>query len=183
MKREIFLLTFICLLILMMSSCGGTSTTSNEANAANGNANGISNANSHPGMTTTRNDEPTVNNAPTLNPVVQQYYEALKDKDDAKLRDTMTAEFQKNIDDDMKSQNRKDFAAFVAETDYRAGQVIETRNEKIEGDKGTAELRGGPYKNWTAFEFAKENGKWKFTGRSPEIESMPKTNSNVVSPH
>jgi hypothetical protein len=122
-------------------------------------------------------------NAPTLAPVVQQYYDALKTKDDAKLKETLTADFLKNIEDDMKASNRKDLAAFVAETDYREGQTIEVRNEKIEGDKAVAQLRGGAYKNWTAFEFAKEDGKWKFTGGSPEIDTVPKANTNSVSPH
>jgi hypothetical protein len=176
MKRWFCLSAFFTLLIFIAASCGGPSPANNAGNANNANGNLASGSPIKPP------DQPTLNDAPTLNPVVQQYYEALKNKDDAKLRETMTAEFQKSIDDDMKAEKRKDFAAFVAETDYRPGQAIETRNEKIEGDKGQAEIRGGPYKNWTAFEFAKENGKWKFTGRSPAIENV-KSQANSNSPH
>jgi hypothetical protein len=181
MKREIYLSIFLGALISLIASCGGTSSVNNSGNSANSNVNSTANANAHPGMNTTQNNEPTVNNAPTLGPVVQQYYEALKDKDDAKLRETMTTDFQKNIEQDMKDQKRKDFAAFVAETDYRPGQVIETRNEKIEGDKGSVEVRGHVYKNWTTLYLVKDGGKWKFTGGSPETENMPKSNTN--SPH
>jgi hypothetical protein len=180
MKRELFFSVFFFLLILLIGACGGSSPANNAANST---SNANSNVSSHPPMTTTRNEEPTVNNAPTLAPVVQQFYDALRDRDDAKLKETITADFQKTLEEDMKSQNEKSLAAFVAKTDYRPGQTIETRNEKIEGNKGTAELRGGAYKNWTAFSFALENGKWRFTGGSPEIDNVPKSNSNTVSPH
>jgi hypothetical protein len=180
MKREIYLSAFLLALILIICSCGGQSTANNASNvtASNGNAN----VPAH-GTTVNRNNEPTTNNAPTLAPVVQQYYDALKNKDDEKLKETLTTAFLKNIEDDMKAENKKGLAAFVAETDYREGQTIEVRNEKIEGDKAVAELRGGVYKNWTPFEFAKENGKWKFTGGSPETSNMPKSSTNTVSPH
>lgn len=181
MKREIYLSIFLTGIISLISACSGPAAntyTNSNVNAGNANA-----GNSHGQMTTTRNDEPTENNAPTLGPVVQQFYDALRDKDDAKLKETLTAKFEKTLEDDMKSQNEKNLAAFVAKTDYRPGQVIEVRNEKIQGEKATAELRGGAYKNWTAFEFAKENGKWKFTGGSPEIDNVPKANTNSVSPH
>jgi len=163
-----------------MISCGGPSPANNASNSNLTNEN--ANVPAH-GTVANRNNEPTTNNAPTLTPVVDQYYEALKTKDDEKLKETLTTAFLKNIEDDMKAENKKGLAAFVAETDYREGQSIEVRNEKIDGDKAVAELKGGAYKNWTAFEFAKENGKWKFTGGSPETSNMPKSNTNTVSPH
>ena len=180
MKREFYLSTLVALLISLIAACGGTTPANSNANAGANIAN--SNAN-HAQVPIPRHDEPTENNAPTLAPVVQQFYDALKNKDDAKLKETITSGFQKELEDDMKSKNEKSLAAFVAETDYREGQNIEVRNEKIEGDKAVAELKGGAYKNWTAFSFAKENGKWKFTGGSPEIDNVPQANSNSVSPH
>jgi hypothetical protein len=179
MKREIYLSGLLAVLISLAASCGGSAPSNSNANANSANAN----APEHAKMPIPEHNEPTENNAPTLAPVVQQFYDSLRDKDDAKLKDTMTAEFQKTLEDDMKSQNEKSLAAFVAKTDYRPGQVIEVRNEKIQGDKAVAQLRGGAYKNWTAFSFAKENGKWKFTGGSPEIDDVPKANTNSVSPH
>lgn len=181
MKREILLITVFSSMIIVTASCGGN--VENSTNGSNANANIATGNSNHPTMPIPRNDEATFNNAPTIGPTVQKYYEALKNKDDAGVRDSLTADFLKTIQSDMKDQKRTDLAAFLAETDYRPGQVIETRNEKIEGDKATAELRGGAYKNWTTFTFAKEGGKWKFTGGSPDIDTMPKSNSNAVSPH
>ena len=181
MRREFYLSIALALVISLLAACGGNSPANINANS-NSNS-GNSAAGNHGTMPIPRNDEATENNAPTLAPVVQQFYDALRDKDSAKLKETITVKFQKTLEDDMRSQNEKDLAAFVAKTDYRPGQVIEVRNEKINGDKAVAELRGGAYKNWTAFEFAQENGKWKFTGGSPEIDNVPKSNSNGVSPH
>jgi hypothetical protein len=175
MKRYLFLSTFF-ISIILIASCGGNVENNTAVNSA---TNANANVPEH-GQVVNRSTEPTENNAPTLAPVVQQFYDALKNKDDAKLRETMTAQFQKTIEDDMKDAGKKSIAEFVAETDYRPGQQIDVRNEKINGNKAVAELRGGAYKNWTAFEFALENGKWRFTGGSPEIESMPKSNVNAA---
>jgi hypothetical protein len=181
MKRDFYLSIFLAVVISVIAACGGGEPANNESNANS--SNGNSAAGNHPPMPIPHNTEPTENNAPTIAPVVQQFYDALRDKDSAKLKDTITAKFEKTLEDDMKSQNEMDLAAFVAKTDYRPGQVIEVRNEKIQGDKAVAELRGGAYKNWTAFEFAKENGKWKFTGGSPEIDNVPPANTSSTSPH
>jgi hypothetical protein len=177
MKRYFYFPTFFILLILITASCGADSNAnSNAMNAGNANVN----AANHGQMPIPRNDEATENSAPTIAPVVQQFYDALKAKDDAKLKETLTTQFEKTIEEDMRSQGEKSIAVFVAKSDYRPGQEIEVRNEKINGNKAVAELRGGAYKNWTAFEFAQENGKWRFTGGSPDIDNMPKSNVNTA---
>jgi type I restriction-modification system DNA methylase subunit len=113
--------------------------------------------------------------------VVQQYYDALKTKDDAKLKETLTTAFVDRIQESMKDDNFKgSLAAFVAQDEYREGSNIEVRNEKINGNRASAELRGGAYKNWTTFDFALESGKWRFTGGSPDIDSMPASNVNAA---
>jgi len=177
MTYKICLFVFLSIVISMASACGGTESGNTTANA---NSNSTTNS-AHPPMNTVRNEGPSLNDAPTLAPVVQQYWKALETKNDAMLRETLTSDFQKSLEEDMKAENRKGLAAYVAELDYRPGQTLEVRNERVEGDKGVAEIRGAGYKTWTAFSFAKENGKWKLTGGSPEIDNMPKTNSN--SPH
>lgn len=158
--------------VALSTACGGTETA-NTGNSVNTNIANTTVTNSgHGPLTPSKTPEaPTTNNAPTLGPVVQGYYDALKKKDDAAVRETITAEFLKDIESDMKEEKKTSLAAFLAETDD-PNTPIEIRNEKIEGDKGVAEVRGGVYKNWTAIAFGKENGKWKLTGGSPEIESV-----------
>jgi hypothetical protein len=68
-------------------------------------------------------------------------------------------------------------AAYLAESEPASDALPEARNEKIAGDKGTAEVRGGSLKVWTPFEFVNEGGKWKYTGKSPDLMSVPKTSN------
>jgi hypothetical protein len=181
MKHEISLLIFCGALILTAASCGGSSPANNA-----GNINSAGNENTNVVTLPSPVGKPpteTVNNAPTIGPVVQKYYDALKNKDNAALRDTLTKDFVSRIEKDMKEDKATDLAAYMAKDEYRPGSNLEVRNEKIEGDKAEAEIRGGAYKNWTPFEFAKEDGKWKFTGGSPEVENMPKSNTSANSSH
>ena len=173
MKHLFCLSAFFASLIFIMASCGGTSPANNA-----GNTNTVNGNLANTGPSPKAPEEPTVNNAPTLGPVVQQYYQALEKKDDAAVRETLTKDFIAHLEEEMKAEKEKNLAAFMAKDEYRPGQALEVRNEKLEGDKGQAEIRGGAYKNWTAFSFAKENGKWKFTGGSPVIDNMPKSNTN-----
>src|SRR6185369_10229489 len=177
MKREIYLSLIFFVLISLLAACSGNAPSNNSnSNASNAGSNNSVPTNLNP---TTKPETATVNDAPTLGPVVQQYYNALKTKDDAALRETLTKDFVARIEKDMKEEKVKgSIAEFVAKEDqYRPEQSVEVRNEKLEGEKRVAELRGGAYKNWTPFAFAKENGKWKFTGGSPDLDNMPK-NSN-----
>ena len=176
MREHFLLLTFLSSLILVSASCGGPSPANNAGNANNANTNmaAIPSPSKKP-------EAETVNNAPTLGPVVQKYYDALKNKDNAALRDALTKDFIGRIEKDMKEAGQKDLAAYMASTDYRPGSTLEVRNEKLEGDKAVAEIRGAAYKNWTPFEFAKEDGKWKFTGGSSDIDAVKsQSNSNAA---
>jgi hypothetical protein len=156
---------------ISMIGCGGTET----ANTANAN---VANANTakpvtNSGLETTKKPEAaTSNDAPTIAPVVRAYYEALKKKDDAGVKAVMSQEFLKSVQADMKDEKRTDLAGFMGEYEKMPEKTIEVRNEKIEDDKAVAEIKGGTYVNWTPFAFIKENGSWKFTGGSPDIQSV-----------
>jgi hypothetical protein len=165
--------TVVIGVVLAAVGCGGAETTpTGGANTNAANANSLVNANTNAGNsgieTTKKPEANTINNAPTLAPVVQTYYEALKKKDDAMLKSVMTQEFIKSIEADMKAEKKTKMAAYMAETEPEG--VVEVRNEKIEGNDAVAELKGGAYLTWTPFAFANEGGKWKFTGGSPVLK-------------
>jgi hypothetical protein len=87
------------------------------------------------------------------------------------VKGVMTERFLKTIEDDMKAEGKKgSIAAFMAEVESDLDKPIEVRNEKIDGNMGVAEIKGGAYINWTPFEFVNEGGKWKFTGGSPVLK-------------
>jgi len=170
---------FILILIFTIFLTGCPSAETPNANANNP-ANANSPKNNASELTTTKKVEaPTENNAPTITPVVMAYYDALKKKDDAGLRKVLVADFVKSLEADMKAENKKSLAAFVAETEKIPEKAVEVRNEKIDGDKAVAEIKGGTYLNWTPFEFAKENGEWKFTGKSPDTKKVTEAVSNT----
>jgi hypothetical protein len=171
MRFKFFLVLMIGLGVLS-AACGDSTTPTNGSNTTN-----VANANVAQQPANSSQLEPikkpeaaTSNNAPTLAPVVQTYYEALKKKDDALLKSVMTAEFIKSVEADMKEEKKTGLAAFMAETDTIPDKPVEVRNEKIEGNNGVAELKGGAYLTWTPFAFVNEGGKWKFTGGSPVLK-------------
>ncbi len=170
-----FYITFLVItLFAVLTGCGGSPV-----------ANGLPNSNSNakPANTAATNsadpmepvrktDAPTTNNAPTIAPVVAAYYDALRSKNDAALKAVLTDEVIRSIEADMKEENRKDFAAFVAEYETMPKTPVEVRNEQVTGDKAVAEIKGGTYANWTAMVFVKQDGKWKWTGESPDTEAL-----------
>jgi hypothetical protein len=169
--------TFVTGIALATAGCGGGATTpTGGANTNVANVNGNANvADSAPignsGIETTKKPEAaTVNNAPTIAPVVQAYYDALKKKDDAMLKSVMSQEFITSIEADMKAEKKTNMAAYLAEFESIPDKPVEVRNEKIEGNDAVAELKGGSYLTWTPFAFANEGGKWKFTGGSPVLK-------------
>jgi hypothetical protein len=170
MRFQFTILTAILIFTILLTACPSSETPNKTANtnAANVNANAPkTNAGNNNTFNTTKTPEvPTTNNAPTITPVVKAYYDALKKKDDAGLRKVLTQDYIKSMEADMKAEGAKSLAAYMADIEDLT-KPVEVRNEKIEGDKAVAELKGGTYVNWTPFEFAKENGEWKYTGNRP----------------
>jgi hypothetical protein len=169
MRFQITFLTAILIFTIFLTGCPSGETPNPNTNGTNGANTNAANANTNvvAGNTTKTPEPPTTNNAPTITPVVRAYYDAMKKKNDAALKKVMTQEFIQRLESDMKSEGEKSLAVYAASLEDLNAQ-IDVRNEKIEGDTATAELKGGPYKVWTAFEFAKENGEWKYTGKTPD---------------
>jgi hypothetical protein len=108
------------------------------------------------------------NTAPTLGPVIRAYYEALRKNDDAGLSRVLSSKFLSQIKEDMKRDREKSIARYIAATDYRKGMPpVQVKDEIIVGDKGTAKVKGMPYKNWTPIGFVKENGTWRLSSENP----------------
>jgi hypothetical protein len=172
MRSKILLFTTV-LILSIAAACGSSETNVSVANVKPTNANTEPSANAdNPLGTVSKPEAETTNNAPTLAPVINRYYEGLKKRDDSMVRSTMTQEFQKRVEEDMRDEKRTDFAAMLAEFDTIPDKPLEVRNERIEGNRGSAEVRGGAYLNWTSFEFENEGGTWKLTGRSQDIRSV-----------
>lgn len=132
-------------------------------------------ANSNNPLSTVKAPEAaTTNDAPTLAPVVQNYYNALKKKDDAGLRKVFSQSTLKSLEADMKEEKKTSLSDFISELEPASAQPFEVRNEKIEADTAVAEIKGGSYAVWTPIKFVRENGEWKMTNESPDFDSIKK---------
>ena len=180
MNLRFMFFIIITISAIFLTACPSSEPTNN--NAGNTNSANKSVVNSNTQFNTNKKPEAaTTNNAPTLAPVVQAYYDALKKKDDAAIRKVLSAEFIKMLEADMKEEGKKSLTAFIVELDKIPEKPIEVRNEKIEGEKGVAEIKGGVYVNWTPIAFVKENGVWKMSNENPDIQAVqPSTNSNTA---
>ena len=159
----------------------GCTTSENSNTAINTKSSGANSAiaNADNPLNTTKTPEAaTTNNAPTLAPVVQAYYAALKTKNDAALKKIYSQETLKSLEADMKSEKKTSLSAFITEIEPVPDRSFEVRNEQIQGDTAVAEMRGGSYPNGIKIKFVRENGEWKMTNESPEIQSVRQSAAN-----
>ena len=161
---------------LAIAGCGSSPQVNNgstNGNPPKPNSNTASSpAANLPEGTTAKPAAATENAAPTLGPVVQAYYDGLRRKDEAAVRAVMSTGFIKYIEDGMREEKKKDLVAYLSEYDKIPEKPMEVRNEKITGDKGVAEVKGGSYINWFALVFVNEGGKWKLTNDSPDKDAV-----------
>jgi hypothetical protein len=173
MQSKLLFFTTTLIFSIVIAGCGSgpaTNTPNTPANTTNISVNA-----NNPLATTKKPVAETTNSAPTLSPVVQAYYEALKKKDDAALARVLSKQLLSDVQTDMKAEKKTKMAEFVAETDQIPDKPVEVRNEAITGDKAVAEIRGGSYVNWTKIAFVKEGGTWKLSNESPELQGVPKS--------
>ncbi len=173
MRFQILFFTTILSLIFIFTGCQNQPAANSTVENKTANANMTANSNS-PLAANKAPEAATTNAAPTLAPVVQNYYDALKKKDDAALRKVYAAASLKSAEADMKDEKKTSLAAFISELEPAPDKPYEVRNEKISGDTATAEIKGGSYAVWTPYKFVKENGEWKWTGESSDFDSIKK---------
>lgn len=173
---RIFILLFLTVFLIGCGAAENSNTATNTNAISNANA-ATANA-SNPLATTKTPEVSTTNNAPTLAPVVQNYYQALQKKDDAALRRIYSQAALKSLEADMKAEKKNSLVEFITELEPVPDKPFEVRNEQIQGDTAIAEMRGGSYPNGIKIKFVRENGEWKMTNESPEIQSVKQSTAN-----
>lgn len=164
--------------------CGGAVENSNTtANSKPVNANTTNGSANNPLATTKTPEAATTNDAPTLAPVLAGYYAALNKKDEAGTKKYLSQAALKYWENEAKTEKKTAFA-YLLESEEPLNEKREIRNEKIEGDKAFAEIKGGSLGVWTATMFVKENGEWKFASPEDsfkETQNLPKTSTSSSS--
>lgn len=155
-----------------------TPTSLNTNKTANSNVAAVVN-NDNPLATNKKPEAATTNNAPTLAPIVQNFYESLNKKNEAGVKKYLSQAAQKYWETEAKAE-KKTALAYLIEAEDPTGEEREVRNEQITGETAVAEIRGGSLGVWTPIKFVRENGEWKFA--SPEdslsLQNIPKTDTN-----
>jgi hypothetical protein len=167
MTARIIGLSSLFLISLLSFGCGGAANTNTTVNNAANNAN------------TAKPKDEITNAAPTLTPVFKAYCDAWAKKDEAALRKVYSADTLKYFEEDMKDQKIKSLMKYL-EDDAVSGNICEARNEVINGDEGLAEIRADKFPNGIKVEFVKENGEWKMTNKSPEVQPKSATQDPVA---
>jgi predicted lipid-binding transport protein (Tim44 family) len=171
MKLRIAALAAILLAaIILLAGCSKTTSNSNSTNTTNGNA-GTSrspsptDAQPSPSATTSMPTTSSSGSGPTE--VFQAYYEAIKAKDVNAIKSVFSKSMLAMMEDQAKRSN-KSLDAVLAEGLEHAREDIpeaipETRNEKIDGDTATLEVRDEKKDKWETIHFTKEDGAWKLS--------------------
>lgn len=162
MRYQFLFLLCVLSLAVLSGACGESTKTTNvniKTNAANSSIN--ANANNPLGTTKTP-EAATTNNAPTITPIVEGYYAALQKKDEAGVKKYLSPSAIKYNEAAMKEEKKYSMLAYLEDAESPVAAKREVRNEKIEGDTATAEIKGGSLAVWTPVKFVKENGEWKF---------------------
>ncbi len=89
------------------------------------------------------------------------YTKAFKAKDITTMKLLLSRETMKMHEQEAKAQNVTIDDIVKRDTLFTEGQTtVEFRNEKIEGDKATLEVKN-PFGTWETIPFVKEDGEWK----------------------
>ncbi len=177
--RTKFIIIFTILAVTVLTfGCGGAETPNKTLNSNGTTAN--SGTNSDNPLSTTKTPEiATTNEAPTFTPIVKAYCEAMLKKDEAAVRKAYSQETLKIFEADMKDEKMTSMVEFLASTDpIKDVSKCGARNEKIEGDKGSALIRNENMPNGVTIEFVKENGEWKLTTKSPDFDKVKDSAAN-----
>ena len=176
MRFQILIFCTILIFSMFLTGCTGEQPKSNVNANANQPANKPGNSNSS--LTTTKTPtEATTNDAPTLKPVFKAYCDAKTKKDEAALRKVYSAATLKQFEADMKADNEKSLVKLL-EVDQVSNELCEIRNEKIEGDVGTAEVKTKGMPTGVRIKFVKENGEWKLTNEFPDFKNVKESAAN-----
>jgi gluconate kinase len=174
-------LFFITILIIstIFSGCTKTETPTNANNVKTANVNAATMNTDNPLATIKKPEAATSNNAPTLAPVVQNFYEALNKKDEAVIKKYLSQSALKYSETESKTE-KKTLLVYLTETEDPISERREVRNEKFDGETAVAEIKGGSLVNWTPIKFVRENGEWKFASPadSLSLQNIPQTDAN-----
>ena len=171
-------INFATIFVFSIFFLGCNEISTNTANSNSTNLNAAKTNAANPLAANRAPEEATVNKAETIKPVVNAFCEAVRRKDDAALRKIYSQAALKSLEADMREEKQTSLAEYLSSEPV--GDNCEVRNEKIQSERAIAEVRTETYPNGVKMYFVKENGEWKMTNESPEIQSVKQSASNAA---
>lgn len=177
MKKRQNILLPVALLAIALAATGCSNTTTNTSNANTSTS--TSNTGTTNTSTTTTNTSINTSTSTSPTAVMTAAFDASKKRDVAGFKKAVSSADLKDLDEMVKRSGGSvdDFLKeMMSDPDATMPASLETRNEKINGEKATVE-----YKNkageWKTAHFIKEGGEWKMQMGNPSPE-QPSTNKN-----
>lgn len=153
---------------------GGCNKGASNANSTN------SNSTSNAGPATSPTAKPTApttttGGAATPTEAFTAYYNAIKNKDAEAVKALFSRDTLKTLEERAKQSNKSFDDVFKEGLEGASKEVPptvpETRNEKIDGDHATLEIKDDRKGTWDTINFVKEDGQWKMSFSAPDTPS------------
>lgn len=167
MKLRIAALT--AAVALTLAGCNKEASNTGGANTTNINTAGPTAPPVYGDPKTSSPSATPITSTPASTPTAafKAYYEAVKRKDAAAVKNLFSKATLKTLEDEAKRKN-KSFDEVFNEGLEMAGKGIpetvpETRNERIEGDRAWLEVKNETRDRWDPARFVKEDGQWKIS--------------------
>lgn len=167
---------------LLVGAC--SKNASNANGSANGNSttstNGSTNGNANGTAKTASTGEDTT---PTA--VFKSLYAALQKKDVENIKSRLSTGTLKKLQELSEKQEQSlddTLRENLTDPDYNSPTVPEIRNEKINGETATIEVKTPTTGKWTELPFVKEDGRWKLAYDKVAQDAMVTTESGAPPP-
>jgi Domain of unknown function (DUF4878) len=158
-RRSPSLSITLALCALALAACKGPATNSNGA----GTANNANSSNTRPAATASTPQATATGSLSSPTKAFMAFYEASKSGNVEAVKGTLSKGSLDFLTAEAKKEN-KTLEAALTESLKNADvpkSTPEVRNEKIEGDNATIEVKDEKTNSWDTFRFVRENGEWK----------------------
>ena len=155
------LTALVIMTLFLAAACTTTTPTNSNTAVVSNNAN---TSNARPAAAATPSAATTASSLSTPTNTFMAFYEASKKNDVPAVIRTLSKESVDFLTAEAKKENKTLEAALTEslKTSDVPTTAPQTRNEKIDGDKATLEIKDEKVADkWDTFNFVKENGEWK----------------------
>lgn len=163
-KRFTQLVIILALCTFALAAC--TSGTTNNTNNTN-NANNTNNTAASPAANknTTATPAPPAAKGDYSSPTAafKSFYEAAKNNDPEGIKRSLSKQTMETMEQAAAEAKKPLDELFKDMTKGALATSLETRNEKIDGDNATLEVKDGKMDKWDSVPFVKEDGLWKIS--------------------